>query len=347
MRKLVIAFCDTDRLYGSRFVTYLMEHKAKEMSVHAFLEPDVFLRETEKTVFDAVVLGGGFDAVEEVLLQKRLPTLRLLEEAPAQTAGETAGQSAVLVWKYQPMSVILHEMQALTESVSGAAGTGAVYEPGLEVIGVYSPIRHEMQVPFSLMLASVLAKRSRVLYLNLTEQSGFPEAFHLSGENDIGDLLFALRKGRIKEAFQKSVYENSGIGYIPPFFNPEQLGELTPGDLRELLSFAGGQSNFEAVVADFGDGVHPLSEMLGMCSTVYAPVKEGYFYECQKESFLSYLTKAGAEELRNAVQFLDLPFSARGIRFGGDVLEQLAWSEFGDYVRTYLEGARYGGGQMG
>ena len=51
MRKLVIAFCDTDRLYGSRFVTYLMEHKAKEMSVHAFLEPDVFLRETEKNGF--------------------------------------------------------------------------------------------------------------------------------------------------------------------------------------------------------------------------------------------------------------------------------------------------------
>ncbi len=347
MRKLVIAFCDTDRLYGGRFVTYLMEHKAKEISVHAFFEPDVFLRETEKTVFDAVVLGGGFEAVEGVLLQKRLPTLRLLEEVPTQEAGETTGQSAVLVWKYQPMGVILHEMQALTEGISGAPGTRAVSEPGLEVVGVYSPIRHEMQVPFSLMLSSVLAKRSRVLYLNLTEQSGFSEAFHFSGEHDMGDLLFALRKGRLKEAFQKSVYENSGIGYIPPFFNPEQLGELTPGDLRELLLFAGVQSNFEAVVIDFGDGVHPLSKMLGMCSTVYAPVKEGYFYECQKESFLSYLTKAGAEELKNAVQFLDLPFSARGIRFGGDVLEQLAWSEFGDYVRTYLEGTQYGGRQMG
>mgnify|MGYP001049518654 CR=1 FL=1 len=36
------------------------------------------------------------------------------------------------------------------------------------------------------------------------------------------------------------------------------------------------------------------------------------------------------------------PFTAKGIRGGGNMLEQLVWSEFGDYIRDYLAGDAYG-----
>ena len=42
------------------------------------------------------------------------------------------------------------------------------------------------------------------------------------------------------------------------------------------------------------------------------------------------------------LQFVNLPFTAKGIRGGGNMLEQLVWSEFGDYIRDYLAGDAYG-----
>lgn len=44
MHKLDVAFCDTNETYGERFAAYLMEHKAKEFTVHLFPEPELFLQ---------------------------------------------------------------------------------------------------------------------------------------------------------------------------------------------------------------------------------------------------------------------------------------------------------------
>ena len=45
----------------------------------------------------------------------------------------------------------------------------------MEVIGVYSPICHEMQMPFSMVLAQKLSTEKKVLYVNLMEHSGMLE----------------------------------------------------------------------------------------------------------------------------------------------------------------------------
>lgn len=65
----------------------------------------------------------------------------------------------------------------------------------LEIIGVYSPIGHEMQMPFSMVLSSVLAKQRRILYINLMQNTGFLQLFDSQAEYDIGDLTLRLMKG--------------------------------------------------------------------------------------------------------------------------------------------------------
>ena len=48
MHKLDVAFCDTNETYGERFAAYLMEHKAKEFTVHLFPEPGIIFTENKK-----------------------------------------------------------------------------------------------------------------------------------------------------------------------------------------------------------------------------------------------------------------------------------------------------------
>ena len=59
MHKLDVAFCDTNETYGERFAAYLMEHKAKEFTVHLFPEPELFLQKIKNEKFDLVHGANG------------------------------------------------------------------------------------------------------------------------------------------------------------------------------------------------------------------------------------------------------------------------------------------------
>lgn len=346
MGKLTAAFCDTDEVYRSRFVAYLMEHKAKEVTVCSFSEPELLLAYTEKEDYDIIILGEGCAPVEKELCRAGTPVLKLAEQLPEYEAEDTGVHTQSVspgteVFKYQPMENIWHEVQVLTAGNRGNCVAGTSWE--LEVIGVCSPVRHEMQVAFSLLLARILGEKRKLLYLNFMKFSGLQENFGLGGTCDMGDVILRLRKGTLtRETFLKSVYETEQFFYILPFFNPEQLGEFTEKDFFALLDFVRKETEFETAVIDFGMGVQSLAGVLDSCSSCYCPVKKGYFYEGKTEEFFRYLEKADKQDLRQRLQMVELPFSAKGIRGGGKMLEQLLWSEFGDYVRSFLSGDGYG-----
>lgn len=200
-----------------------------------------------------------------------------------------------------------------------------------------------MQMPFSMVLSSVLAKQRRILYINLMQNTGFLQLFDSQAEYDIGDLTLRLRRGTTEsEQFFQSIYEMGDFSYVAPFRNPEQLGEFQMDDYRKLLAHLEENTKFDTVVFDFGTGIPSIAAFLEECSSIYCPAKEGYFYECQKAEFVHYLEQVKPDGMSERLQFVNLPFTAKGIRGGGNMLEQLVWSEFGDYIRDYLAGDAYG-----
>ncbi|MGN0140938.1 MAG: hypothetical protein ACI4AD_01825 [Roseburia sp.] len=344
MSKIKVAVCDADEGYRRRFVTYLMEHRREELEVYAFSLPALLLQELETTVFGVVLLGEGFEEAIPKVQERKIPLLVLAEEVPMRVAetsdfGQAEQTLTSRVFKYQPMDHIMHEMQVLTGGSALKPKSECAMLPGMEVIGVYSPVKHEMQMAFSAIFAAIMAEKRKVLYINLMEHSGFLELFGLTGEYDLGDIVIRIRKNRLlPEIFLRSVYEMGEVSYIPPFRNPEDLLEFKWEDYQALLKFLEEKTPFEMVIIDFGQGLDCFPQMLSTCSSVYCPVKTGYFYECRKEQFLNYVRTATGEALEEKLHFAELPFSTKAIHGGTKVFEQLMWSEFGDYIREYLTG---------
>ncbi len=344
MSKLVVAVCDTEDGYRNRFVTYLVEHKAAEMTVHAFSTLETLLDAAKKRTFDAVLLGRGFEAAADILREQGAALLLLTDDLPERVAESDEYQAkqqpkAVNVFRYQSVDMILHEMQALTGQRMAVPAGETALASRMEVVGVYSPIRHEMQMPFSVILAALLSEKRKTLYIDLMENSGFLEMFHLAVEYDFGDFVLAIRGRRLQpETYWRSLYESEGMYYIPPFRSPENLHELTLEDYLAFLAFLEEATDFETVVIDFGEGLADFGRMLGRCTGIYCPVRQGFFFDCQLNQFLAYLENASESGIRERLHLVDLPFSAKGIRSGGDTLRQLQWSEFGDYVRRYVNG---------
>ena len=344
LNKTKVAVCDTNDVYRERFVTYLIEHRPGEFAVYAFSMPEAFLEWIEKQNPDVVVVGEGFAAVEDVVKKRGIPLLMLHESEPGCTAegeGYAAGGQApcAAVFRYQPMDVILHEMWVLTGGKQREILPAAVTSGRLEVIGVYSPMRHEMQMPFSVVLTEALSEKRRVLYVNFMEHSGFCELFGLSVGYDLGDIFIRLRNHRISpETFRRSVYEMEQIYCIPPFANPEDMREISAADCMRFLDFLEEQTDFETVVLDFGVGMQSFAKILDRCSIVYCLTKSGFFYDCQLHDFTDYLQRQWEGEPGERLHVIFLPFSGKQIHGGEDVRRQLLWSEFGDYVRGCVTG---------
>lgn len=345
MVKRKLAICDEEDTYRQRFSTYLSNHKPEEMEVYAYSKEEIFLETLEEIPFWIVILGKGFVPLAETVREKGIPVLILTEKENTnavrdllQYEKESEADTGIgYTAKYQSMCTILHEIYLLAE---GEDGTGQMMETvagRIEVIGVCSPVRHEMQMLFSFLYAVAAAKERKVLYINLMENSGFRKLYGTAGESDLGDVILSLRKQGLKpESFRKCVYEMNDVSYIQPFYNPENIHEVTLQDLKEILDYLTEHTDYEMLVIDFGGGMENFSQMLDCCRSIYCLTREGYFYQCQTEEFLEYVRTTGKEDLEKKIRMVELPFQAKWIRGGGNLIEQLNWSEFGDYVRRYF-----------
>ena len=311
-----------------------------------YLVPDEFERKLvealEEEKPDLAICGTGFEEMAERLAGYDIPVL-VLQETMADAVAESVTYGSVPescrgICRYQSMEVILHEVQVMTLAGAGSRRMENV-GTGMEVIGVYSPICHEMQMPFSMVLAQKLSTEKKVLYVNLMEHSGMLELLGVPGECDLGEVILALRRQRLTaETLGRGIHETEWMHYVEPFDNPEDLGEMTAGDLQELISFLEKQMSYEILLLDFGQGLRDFLSFLGLCTSIYCPMKSGFYYDCRMEHFRRYLEREPAVDNADRMQVIRLPFSAGKIRAGMDVYRQFLWSEFGDYVRNHIGG---------
>lgn len=349
MKQILVAVCDDDEEYLNRFAAYFRNHDIEDIVIHTFTKLEAFMQGLLTNKFQLILLGHGFEAAKEGLFPYEISILYLEEEvkpevdtenlvAEQQTYGKQEKKS---ILKYQSAEAILHEMYFMCDqNEAGVSQRDNALQGKLEVIGIYSPVQHEMQVPFSMTLASFLAERKKVLYLNLMECTGMLEIFRLEGEQNLGDLLAKLHQNRLtEEGLRQVIYQSGELYYVPPAGNPENIYQLGVEEYRHLLGFLESNTDFEAVVIDFGSMITGFSKLLNCCHEVYCLMKAGPFYECQKTQFLKYLEAADQEILLDKIQTVYLPYSASQVVPTGGLLEQFKWSELGDLVRQYLFGA--------
>ena len=96
-------------------------------------------------------------------------------------------------------------------------------------------------------------------------------------------------------------------------------------------------TDFEVFVVDFGVSMPELADCMSRCDELLLIGREGYFYECRDKHFYEWLEKTGHQAVAEKIHKVNVPYTAKNIHGGGNVIEQLQWSEFGDFVRRWKE----------
>ena len=337
MAKIKAAIYDKDKEYRERFVDYLMQYKAEEMELSVFSEETYFLNALHVDNYHLVILGCGY---EELLFQIKsigIPILILTEymQDYVRESLDLEDKQIFYTTKYQSMDVITKRMLLMTEGmrVHKMPVTGS---HKLEIIGVFSPIKHELQMMFSLLYAGNLGKEEKVLYINLMEFSGFSELF---GEQDydLSDVIMLIRNdGYISKDIHTYIYEMDHFSYICPFTNPENVKEVKESDIKKLLELIAEYTDYRTIILDIGTGITDYGKLLLNCNKIYSLEKRGYLFEIQIIQFYAYLEKLGDSSLLERIESIEIPYQSKIVFGGGNLLERLNWSELGDFVRSKI-----------
>lgn len=337
MVKIKVAIYDADKGYRERFADYLMNHKASEMELAVFTNEQFFFEALDVDKFHLFVLGGGYETVLPRARAKKVPVLVLMESAQSYVKEtiQMLDEQVVYTSKYQSMDVITQKMQILA-NVKHSYSDRTALRRNPEIVGVISPVSHEMQILFSLLLARNMARAQKVLYVNLLEFAGFTEIFN-DTEYDLSDAILQVREAEVREErLRACIYEADGFSYISPVLNPENIREISGEDVNRLLDVLTEYMEYQMIVVDIGLNVAGFAEILPVCDRIFSLEKRGYLHETRTKQFISYLERAVDEAFVERIHHLEIPGQAKVICGGLNLLEQLDWGDFGDFVRSVV-----------
>lgn len=324
MKSLEVALCDLDEDYIIKFASYMMEHTPAQ--IHVFTTPESYF--ADENSYDLELMTEEFIEIAS-FREKQLTGRRyvLCEDKRELDSGE--------IYKFQSMENILGEIVEL-EGVKGKAKASIKSKGKSKIIGVYSPISHELQLPFSMALGQSYRNEGKVLFLDLEELSIMPDLIGRANSKNLMDLLYEINTNNEKINLDEYVKGFMGFDYIEPFLNPNEIGEIDKEAWDSLFSCIE-KCDYDVIVVLFGRAINGFMHFVERLDRLFVLGRPGDYFKKGQKAFIEYLGRAGIETEYEAV---NLPMSAVNLSEGAYLLEELLQGNLGLFVERLLENSK-------
>lgn len=342
MKKEMIVICDEDEAYVEAFTAYLLGQLG-DITICSFTRKEEFLQDDREYALG--ILSREFLEVAEFACKENiLEKMYLCDEEVAPEY-----EHLPMIYKYQSMDIVVEMLQRRRRKQKQRRLFGDGQRAG-KLIGIFSPISHELQLPFALAVCQVCQEQGSVLFLDLEEFSILPEFMGIrEGEEKAGTLLdmLYLLEGDGTVDFKSYTRQYMGIDYLLPFPNPEEMSGVGMEQWKKLFS-AAASAGYDTVIVLFGRVFQGFWELSALCRELLVLNKPGDYYQKSQRTFMNYA--AGMLD-RKLLQPVQLPMSAGNLADGTYRMEELIQGNLGIYVRRQLEqlavfgqGRAYGSG---
>lgn len=330
--KHIMAVYDVDPFYADRFAEVVNQKEKVPFTVMAFTSMEKLMEYAKRNPVDLLLISNSV----------------LSDEAEAVGAGQVIilsdGEGRLprkkypSIYKYQSSDDIIREVMACYCEDSEGGGE-AIASSRKTVIGVFSPINRCAKTSFAITMGQQMAQEQRVLYINLEEYSGLKYLMGQEYQGDLSDLIYYYWQGSCNSLRLASIVHSiGGLDYIPPAKYPEDFGQMGTEDMAGMISQLIEGSSYEVIIIDAGQYGRQVLPILELCSVVYMPVKDDVISQAKLASFEEYLEESGHEEIKERIRKLKIPVFT-DTRKKENYMEQLVWSELGDFVRQIIGGA--------
>lgn len=335
MRKNIFAVCDLEVDYACNFMEYLTRKKNIPFEIRAFTTVDALCSFGEKTHIELLLISGK--AMCEEVKTLNIGKIVILSEGVHSPALDQYPS----VYKYQSSSEVIREVMACYGEEKNTVPVQFPVKKTTELLGVYSPLGRCLKTSFALTLGQILAKGRAVLYLNFEEYSGFEELMGRSFGHDLSDLMYFVRQGNqnLIHKMNGMIQTVNNLDFIPPVRTPSDIRSIPWEDWQNLLQEIIMHSSYETVILDIGAGTAELFSLLEKCQRIYMPVLSDTVSACKIAQFENLLRIWDLSRILGKITKVKPPFHMEAA-LAETYVEQLPWSELGDYVREILRKER-------
>lgn len=332
MKKNIFAVCDLEADYAYNFMDYLNQKKNIPFEIQAF------------TSVETLTAYGEGVHIELLLISDKAmcPKIREMDIGKIIILSEGVHPPELdhypSVYKYQASSDVIREVMACYgDEKAVMPATFPVLKKTTEILGVYSPLGRCLKTSFALALGQILARDYAVLYLNLEEYSGIEELMGKGFAYNLSDLLYYVRQGNQNLSIKMNgmVQTINNLDFIPPVRTPADIKGTAWEDWERLILEITRSSSYEIAVLDMGNGIDEMFQLLDMCKRIYMPVLNDVMSSCKIAQFENLLRIWDYPQVLDKIEKLHLPFHV-GATSPEKYVEQLIWSELGDYIREML-----------
>lgn len=324
--------CDLEVDYALNFMDYLNQKKNIPFEIQAFTAVENLIAYGKNTHIELLLISGRamcrdvreLDIGKIIILSEGVHPPEL-DQYPS-------------VYKYQSSSDVIREvMECYSAEKKTALEKNPVLKKTTEIIGVYSPLGRCLKTSFALTLGQILAKERAVLYLNMEEYSGFEELIGKGFAHDLGDLLYYVRQdhANLLHKMNSMIQSMNNLDYIPPVQTPADIRGTAWQDWERLLQMLISDSSYEVVVLDIGCGIEDNFQLLDLCRRIYMPVLSDAVSQCKIAQFENLVRIWDFPQILEKTVKINPPFYVTS-QPSPAYVEQLVWSELGDYVRELL-----------
>lgn len=332
MRRSVFAVCDLEVEYALNFMDFLNRKKNIPFEIQAFTAVENLIDYGKHTHIELLLISGR--AMCREVRELDIGKIIILSEGVHPPDLDQYPS----VYKYQSSSDVLREvMKYYGTEKKTASDTFPVLKKNTEILGVYSPLGRCLKTSFALTLGQILAKNKAVLYLNLEEFSGFEELLGKGFAHTLSDLLYYVRQDNqnLLHKMNSMVQTINNLDYIPPVQMPADIRGITWQDWERLWQMIMHDSSYEVVVLDIGCGIDENFQLLDLCKRIYMPVLADTVSQCKIAQFENLVRIWDFPQILEKTVKISPPFHMISAP-SASCIEQMVWSELGDYVRELL-----------
>lgn len=330
MKQYILAVLDEEEIYARRLVEYLNRRKEPLFFAEAFT---------------------GFASLQEFVKDHAVKVLLLHTACWNEKITELGAEKIVLLsdgivpeglpqqsvlYKYQAADCLYQELLNCCSDIkfggSRAQGTAA------EILSVYSPVKQSRNTCFAVVMGMELAKRKRVLYLNLEPFSSFLGLYETLNQHNLSDLMYFLKQDGT-ELFcelKNTVFKIKDLDCVMPAQAPMDIQSFMPEDWEWLLSVLKESSGYEILVLEFGEEVRGFADILGRSDLIYMPIWNELLEQEKIRQFENFIEKTELFELKERIRRISIPCVRLPLQ-KEYYFEQLEAGPLGGFVREVLE----------
>lgn len=335
MKKNIFAVCDLEVEYARNFMDYLNQKKNIPFEIQAFTTVQSLIEYSEQVPIELLLISGN--AMCREIQKLNIGKIVILSEGvhPPELDHYPS------VYKYQSSSDVIREVMACYGEERAAAVEFPILKKTTEILGIYSPLGRCLKTSFALTLGQVLARDRAVLYLNLEEYAAFEELMGKKFPHNLSDLLYYVRQENQNLTYKMNsmIQTVNNLDFIPPVRTPADIRGTGWEDWERLLDEIALHSIYDVIILDIGSGIDEIFQMLDKCKRIYMPVLTDTMSCVKLAQFENLLRIWDYTRVLEKTTRVKLPFHVEKLP-AENYVEQLLWSELGDYVKDVLRRER-------